>query len=282
MTEMIENLSIINKHERDEHIIFEEKSHKYTITTDLDSKYTSVTSWLHEHFEPFDADKIINNMMKKKNWPSSSYYGKTIDEIKEQWNQNGKEVTKAGTDLHKNIECFMNFEIENPTHETLYEYYQQDPTIISNDSIEWGYFINFIKFTPNLKPFRSEWTIYNEDVKISGSVDMVYEEPDGNLLIYDWKRCKEITKSGWNKFSKTECIEHIPDTNFWHYTLQLNMYKKIIELKYGRNVTKICLVKLHPLNSTKTFEIISLPILTDDIDNLFEYRKQLLKTNESN
>ena len=48
-------------------------------------------------------------------------------------------------------------------------------------------FTEAVKDHPELKPYRTEWTIYDEDLKISGSIDMIYENPDGTLSIYDWK-----------------------------------------------------------------------------------------------
>ena len=54
-----------NKHERDNHITFDEGPHIYTI--DGDSSFTSVTSWNHSHFEPFNSDKIIAKMMNSPN-----------------------------------------------------------------------------------------------------------------------------------------------------------------------------------------------------------------------
>ena len=53
-----------NAHSRDNHITFDEGPHIYTI--DGDSSFMSVTTWNHSHFEHFDADKIIKNMMKSK------------------------------------------------------------------------------------------------------------------------------------------------------------------------------------------------------------------------
>ena len=69
-------LSRENNHERDDHISFDEGPHIYTI--DGDSNYTSVTTWVHKNFEDFDADKIIDNMMKNPiKWEKNKYYGKT-------------------------------------------------------------------------------------------------------------------------------------------------------------------------------------------------------------
>lgn len=59
-------LSNENIHQRDKNIQFFEKRHKYVILTDRDSKYTSVTTWIHSHFPKFDSDVIIDSMMKGK------------------------------------------------------------------------------------------------------------------------------------------------------------------------------------------------------------------------
>ena len=67
----MDTLARKHHHLRDEHIQFDEPTHTYTI--DGDSSFTSVTTWNHSHFEKFNADKIIDRMMKSKNWPNSKY-----------------------------------------------------------------------------------------------------------------------------------------------------------------------------------------------------------------
>jgi len=252
--------------ERDALIQFEEKGHRYKILSDPDSIYTSVTGWVHSHFDPFDADGIIDKMMNSKKWSKSPYFGKTREEIKAQWNANANAVAAEGTKLHRDIETFMNLLPGRTTHADLLAKYQSDQPI-KNDSVEWSFFLKFVSSTPHLVPYRTEWIVFNEDIHISGAIDMVYEKSDGTLMIYDWKRCKEITLNGWSRFAKTAGLEHIPDANFWHYTLQLNMYKYILETKYDKKVSNICLVKLHPENKSKTYEIIPLPPL--NIGELF-------------
>jgi len=117
--------------------------------------------------------------------------------------------------------------------------------------------------------------IFDEDLKIAGSIDMVYENPDGTLAIYDWKRSKEISKTNnWKQFATNPLISHLHDTNFWHYALQLNTYKAIIEAKYEKTVTKLCLVRLHPDTIEKTYELLDVPILEKEIAALFEERRK--------
>lgn len=269
-------------HPRDNFIKFYNRGHKYEITSDPTSKYTSVTTWNHKHFPKFDADAVIENIFKSKSWgPSNKYWGMTAEQIKTSWKSNGDAVSGAGTSLHERIECFMNdnrFDLTYSQKE-LYELYKSENRDNVDAQVEWEYFIQFVGDHPNLIPYRTEWMIYDEDLKLAGSIDMVYENPDGTLSIYDWKRSKDITrKNTWKKFAINPLIEHMPDTNFWHYALQLNTYKAILERKYGKQVTKLCLVRLHPDIEEETYELLEVPILTKEISDLFEEREKEVKT----
>lgn len=233
-----------NPHERDQNITFKENGHIYNVKGM--THFTSVTTWVKRKFEKFDADKIIDTMMKSKHWETNKYYGMTKPEIKEAWNKNRDSAASSGTNMHKMFEDYYN-------HEPM-RYY-------NSDSIEYIYFSDFIKDHIHLKPYRSEWMIYDETMKIAGSIDMVFINDDGTLSIYDWKRCKSIDKtSPYNKFSIDLKYNSIPDTNYWHYALQLNMYKTILEKNYGFIVSELFLVGIHPeLHST--YKKIAVPFI---------------------
>ena len=69
-------------------------------------------------------------MMKGRNWNSENkYWGQTAEQIKQLWNENGKRESQAGTDLHFNIECFMNNAqiMPNYTHTNLLRNYEVNP-----------------------------------------------------------------------------------------------------------------------------------------------------------
>jgi ATP-dependent exoDNAse (exonuclease V) beta subunit len=260
----IHYLAKLNKHERDDGISFEEGPHIYTVMGERGT-YTSVTTWNHSHFSDFDADAVIDKMMKGRNWndPTYKYYGMTREEIKGMWNKKRDASSGAGTNMHYDIECFYN---------------EMD---VVNDSIEYKYFMEFVLVHPELKAYRTEWMIFHEELKLSGSIDMVFENPDGTIQIYDWKRCEEIKfENGFNQFAKTECINHLPDSNFWHYSLQLNTYRRILEEKYNKKVTDLFLVCLHPNNCNKSFQEIRVPFLDREIDDLFEMRREQVLSGE--
>ena len=265
-------------HTRDNFIRFYNRGHKYEISCDPNSKYTSVTTWNHKHFPKFDADAVIENIFKGKNWgPGHKYWGMTAEQIKNSWKSNGESVSGAGTNLHERIENFMNNErLTIPyTHKHLYDMYLTNNSGKIDEQIEWEYFLQFVRDHQDLKPYRTEWMIFDEDVKLAGSIDMVYENEDGTLSIYDWKRSKEISKiNNWNKFAINPLICQMPDSNFWHYALQLNTYKAILERKYNKKVTKLCLVRLHPDNEEKSYELLEVPILTKELEDLFGEREK--------
>jgi hypothetical protein len=206
----------------------------------------------------------------------NKYWGKTAEEIKQSWNDNGSLVSGLGTTMHYHIECFMNEELEyddgSPclyTHSDLLEVYED----IADKTPEWEYFLKFVKDFSHLKPYRTEWMIFDEELKLAGSIDMVYENDDGSLSIYDWKRSKEISKFNYFKeYAKTECIKHLPNTNYWHYSLQLNTYKAILERKYNKVVTDLYLVRLHPNNKNNTYDLIKCADLSKEVKILFDLR----------
>lgn len=256
---------------RDTNITFEERTHKYTILTDPGTNYTSVTTFINTLFDAFDADKQIDKMMKKPEWnPTHKYWGMTPKEIKQLWRQNGKNASDAGTELHFQIECFMNNSAlkKGYSHKDLLDHYKENRIDSVLEEKEWKHFLSFIKKFPSFKPYRTEWKVYHEDWKISGSIDMVYLNKDGTLSIYDWKRVKEIEEiNKWNKFACSPLIPEIPDTNFYHYSLQLNIYKTILEEKYGKKVSALYLVGLHPDNPS--YHLVKVPFLEEEIAKLF-------------
>ena len=280
-----------NAHKRDALIEFEPEAHKYTCAGE--GGYTSVTTWLHSLFKPFDAEAIIAKMMSNPvRWKKSPYYGQTPAEIKAGWDRGRDEAAALGTAMHKKIEDYylgLTPLEETPSH-----------------------FQAFVQDFPDLIPYRTEWMIYDEEVKLAGSIDLVGggNPPDPPIegadypslermssiisssqspslpsrggpggtapCIYDWKRCKDIKKK--NDFGESalpECIEHLPDTNFWHYALQLNIYKAILERNYAQTIGGMYLVILHP--SQVSYQRLEVPDLSTEIADLFKLREQQLK-----
>lgn len=255
-----QHLSRINHHPRDDRIKFVESTHTYYVDGSSEGNI-STTKFIHAFFPHFDADAIIQKMMSSPKWPQSKYYGKTAKEIANEWNNNGKIASEAGTAMHLAIEQFL-----HGSSELISEEIKATP--------EWKYFKQFwADCGGDLEPYRMEWEVWTDPtIKLTGSIDGVFKrKSDGKIVIYDWKRSKEIKSD--NPFgSGYPPLEHLPDTNYWHYSLQLNVYKWILETYYGCDVADLYLVILHPDN--KSYKRMRLNIMTDEVLAMIDARKR--------
>lgn len=229
-------LSVKHSHQRDSNISFEEETHSYY----FDNSWRfplSCTGFVHKFFNDFNADLIIHKMMKSKNWENSKYFGKTVAEIKQEWDINRDNAAKLGTLLHNTIEDFYNLETDEQRN-----VFQCDQRITQ----EFSYFMNYYNDFKYLKPFRTEMIVYSKELELAGSIDMLYIDEDTNeLIVVDWKRSKDIKYTNVYQKGIGPCCD-LDDTNYIHYSLQLNFYQYMLENFYGYKVKSLHLVVCHP------------------------------------
>ena len=198
---------------------FETGSHTYTVNNE---SYASVTTVVNSCFSTFVADEVLAKMKNKSKYP-----GMSNAEIKAKWAADAKIAQDIGTQMHLTIErYYKNEALEEEMH---------TPEIL-----------NFMKFaaTTVLIPHEIEWRVYNSDVKLAGTLDFSALNSDGTIDLYDWKCCKDLGLNNTYKYSHV--IPHLPDTKYWKYTIQLNLYKFLVESKYNKKVRKMYLVCFHP------------------------------------
>ena len=193
-------LSNLHPHERDQYISFQEEGHVYTVHGATD--YTSVTTFIHSNFRVFDSESIVNKIISSKKHqtdPTYKYYQKPKTTILSEWSKNGEEASRLGTQMHYHIELYYNEEgVDDP-------------------SIEYQYFLQFHRDHILYKAYRTEYLVYHEEYKISGSIDMLFLNPDGETYsIYDWKRVKSIEYESYgNQGALTECISTYGTTSIY-------------------------------------------------------------------
>ena len=257
-----QELSFKNKHPRDNQIQFDEPTHVYTVNGSSKG-VVSCTKFLHEFFPHFDADAVIKKMMASPKWPQNKHYGKTAAQIKKEWNDSGAAASTAGTAMHLAIEQFIH------GHSELIE-----PGVLKTP--EWKYFMNFWREADgDLVPYRSEWEVWSEEHKLAGSIDMVfYRKSDNSYVIYDWKRSKEIKTE--NNFGKGYGpVAHLDDCNYWHYTLQLNVYRWFLETFYGLKISDMYIMIFHPDNNN--YERFQLERLDKEVEGMVAARLRAVR-----
>ena len=237
-----------NKHYRDAFLNFEEKTHKYIADGLI---LQSVTNFVEGCFPKFDAELHAR--------PVAARMGLSTKEVISMWEQKGLESRTLGTAMHQKIEKYLKGES-----------YTDDDT--------FRLFRIFADRTP-LNPYRTEWAIFDFDHKIAGTIDYV-DCQSGKYTIYDWKRSDKIIVNGMPmKTSKYQekglpPIEHLDNCTYWHYALQLSLYKFILERNYDIKVDALRLGIFHP-----TYEkpyVLNMPYLDDEIRQLMNLRSEVL------
>jgi ATP-dependent exoDNAse (exonuclease V) beta subunit len=238
------------KDKRDRKVIFDEASHTYTVSGKL-MKY-SVTQLVGEMFHKFDDKSIATTMVQRDDfWTNDKYtqYWDSLENIEnnkkfvrravrvitKMWAENGAAAAAEGTIMHKSIESYLLFGTELP------------------DTKESKMFLRFHKYMANrgYVPYRSEQVVWDIDYYLAGSVDMMYiHETDigekvPDIYLIDWKRSKEISQNGYGKTGIGIMAEK-SDCNYEHYSLQLNIYKHLLEKNYRMRIVRMALVILHP------------------------------------
>lgn len=249
-----EDINKINFHPKDEEIKFIDEGHIYfvdgldhkeivSVTTLLSRSYNSRASF--DSCVNFSAERIA----KGDRWwndETYEYYLMPIEKIIQRMKSKAKEKCDAGSDLHNSIDM-----------------YYKGEDVYKLDYKEWRYFVNFVNDHKHLDPVRSEMYIFHRGAKLAGSIDkLMFDKRTQTFVIVDWKRVKAISKN-----SKTRMIapvEHLPDCNYAHYSLQLNLYRRILMTEYGINVSRMILVQLHP--DRRDYVIHECPIMDKEID----------------
>jgi len=267
MPEPWQTLGFLHAHPRDKEVRFVEKTHTYYVKGSSKG-IVSTTGFVHAFFPHFDPQAAITAMKKKPTWPTHPLYGKTDQEIINIWSESGKEASGKGTSMHLAIEQFLNGAIN-----------RIDPAV--KETKEWLYFENFWRVvSQNLEPYRTEWEVWDEEYKLTGSIDMVFKrKSDGAFVIHDWKRSKEIKEENtWD--TALGPLKHLPSCNYYHYTLQLNVYRWFLQKHYGLKIVELCIVILHPNN--EDYKIYNLKILDKEIEDMMECRKRALDMGSAN
>ena len=235
------DFNYINRHNRDALITVSSSSHcQYQGIT-----LKPVTDFVAEFFPKFNKEARAKEI--------SIRTGRNISSILQEWDM----AIADGTRLHDSIDKF-------------YHNKQGD-----NSRSDFHLFLNFAR-DYKLTPFRSEWTVFDEESELVGTVDFL-DYSNGFFTLYDWKRSKNlIDEDGVIKHNKYEHrmgyypISDIEDLPFWHYALQQNIYRIILRKCYDITVKRMKLVVLHP--SLKHYEIIDVPNMEDEVNKMIKTR----------
>ena len=215
-------------------LIFKPEKHEYVSLGDDGIKWTSVTSFISNFKQPFDADTIAKKSSKSK---KSKWYGMSVEDIKTAWASESKRATDLGTWYHNQREtdiCGLETIEREGVNIPIFKPIEKDGEKIAPDQ----------KLKEGVYP---EHMVYLKSAGLCGQSDLV-EVVNGKVNITDYKTNKEIKVEGFTNWEGITQkmgapVNHLDDCNFNHYALQLSLYMYII-LKHNPRFTPGTL-KLH-------------------------------------
>jgi hypothetical protein len=195
------------------------ENHKYYSLEPDDISWLSVTSFISNFKQPFDADAIALKSSRSK---KSKWYGLTPDQIKEAWKNEANRATSLGTWYHncreKDLSELKTIEVHGV----------ELPVInpIEKDGV---------KYSPNQKLANGiypEHFVYLKSAGICGQSDKV-EVINNEVYVTDYKTNKEIKLEGYTNWEGVSQkmfapVSHLDDCHLNHYALQLSMYMFMI------------------------------------------------------
>ena len=202
---------------KNEKVEFCEDSHTYHV--DGEKMKISVSGLVDRAFEAFDAEAVIrSNLPLWRQLTHSQYYHTAIsmspDEavahIAAGWAKRGEDARNRGTLFHKSAEEHIKGGQENAQVKEFIERKQ-------------------------LKPVASEFVVFAPELGVAGTIDALFEDSDGKLVLLDWKTSKDIDDRTHGK-KGIGVAESYDDSKVHRYSLQLALYAALLKRCCGVNV----------------------------------------------
>jgi len=218
------------KYSKNKKVSFDSGTHSYFLK---DKKLTSVTTLINKFKNEFDSDFWSKKIAKKENT--------TQEAILKKWKDKAFKSTEIGTAIHKIFEDYTNVNYCVTNGKLEFEYNKLNPEFSEDFNLKKEVSLKFINdffLTKRLIPVESEFIVYNDF--LAGQLDMICKDQEGNFYILDFKTNEKIDTYSYGKSMKG-IFSHLDDASYFHYCLQLSIYKKMLK-EY--DIKKIFLVHI--------------------------------------
>lgn len=193
-------------------VTFDEASHTYT-HKDL-GKFISVTTLLGKYKKPFDSHYHATRVAERE--------GVTKEMVLEMWEAEKNRACDRGTEIHKLLEDYINFGETAANYNWLFKTY--------NNVVE--------RTIDKFQKVLCENILYNEEHKVAGMSDLIYEHSGDEFTVGDFKTNKKFRFSSSFGERLLAPVEHLHYCEFNSYALQLSMYAYMYEKLTGKKCRK--------------------------------------------
>jgi len=234
-------------------VVFTENGHTYTIEG---KPATSVTTFIGKFKKPFERDFWAHRTAQKENVE--------LQDILDKWDSISLRACNKGSKFHAFAENYINNKI---LPNSIYDF---DIDMEAYNKIE-SHFLKFYEESKeNLIPISSELCVGSSKLGICGMVDQLYySNTVEGLVIFDWKTNKKLNTT--NRFDNwmLDPISHLPECEFTTYSLQLSLYRYIIELETNLEIKDCYIVWFNEKNDS--YKLIKCDDLRKEIMDMLDY-----------
>lgn len=226
---------------------------------------TSVTSLIEEYTQEFDKESMAEIKARRE--------CTTKEEILDKWKYDNDFACIKGTITHVYNEYLWQNKKYEYDKEEIIKKFGKDVIEPIWDKLKRISDSFYSRFKDNLIPVGLEQVIGSIDYDIAGTIDfLAYSKKLDALIIIDYKTNKEIKNKSFDNEKMLKPLDNIPDANFYHYSLQLSIYKYLLEYETNLKVySKKWLVWINENNSD--FKLYECANLDDKAKKLLELRK---------
>ena len=211
-------------------ITYFDDPHKYYVDN---KELISVTTIIHQYQEEFKEDYWSDYKAKE--------YVLSQREVLRAWKFINKKGTMKGSAIHDYAECLFQNKVFPYPKELIFNEFGFDP-VLPEYEITKKHVDNFYNdVREKLIPIRTEMVVYDPESLIGGMLDILfYNVRAKQFQIWDNKTNKKLTLKTERRLKNELYV--LDDSDLTIYSLQLGLYKYIIEKNTGIKLGKSYLI----------------------------------------
>lgn len=189
----------------------------------------SATSFIKRFFPEFNATEKARELAKKEKGKYAQFTN--ANSILKAWT----DKADLGTEVHNQVEKWVGGDRNFPQHP------------FTQNAVLWlERILDYRKYE-----LWAEQRIGIPQFRLAGTIDLLIRHPEKDAwILVDWKTNETIYTSGFNGKGILPATAGIDDCNYNKYSLQLNLYRWILETYYGLNVMGAYMVHLRKRTAT--------------------------------
>lgn len=217
----------------------------------------SVTRLIEQYANEFDSQTIAERVARKQ--------GKTTQEVLDEWEYKNKFSCAKGSTCHEYIQSLFSGEPYKPIDfDGGDEFWNASEKIKEQAKWFWR------EYRDRLEHLADEFIIGDEQCSVASAIDHIFiNKITGGLVLVDYKTNSDIHKN--EKYAKPmkAPLQHLLDTTLNHYSIQLSIYKYLVEKHTDLKFEEMFIVWFSENNDE--YQIIEVPYLEKEVKKILEW-----------